>query len=174
MVAQCDNLVEKIEKGQLMKTITLILTVLFAQLATADGFICATQENDLKIAVYNHVTPAMGTRNAAKMIVSDPNVQFGRKTIATFSSASSTLTSRLLSYSANVDLRFNESNRQGELISGTKLGELKQIDLEVEFTYSTNHVLANGEITLADLTLTKRNGEQIKRGMICSRYLKGG
>jgi hypothetical protein len=141
---------------------------LFGTSAFADGFVCQTVDGDLNVKVYNHTQAEYGTRTAAVMVVSDPTISHGRKTIAVFRNA--TLESDTLTFTAKVDMRFTESARGGELIAGTKLGQLKTIALDVDFTYG--EPLADGETVDADLILTKRNGDVASVPVICERYLK--
>ena len=150
--------------------LTLSMLVLGAVQAKADGFVCQSTDGSLNLRAFNQTSPVAGTRNSAVLIVSDPAVSFGRKTIARFT-AGHTLANTGSTYLANVDLRFNDSNRKGELIGGTKLGELKQIKLDVDFSYAAP-VPAGQEVD-AQITLTKRNGEKIGLPATCSRYLKG-
>lgn len=154
-----------------MKHIALALSmlVLGAVEAKADGFVCQSNDGSLNIKAYNQTSPVAGTRNAAVLIASDPAVNVGNKTIARFT-AGRTLANTSSSYVANVDLRFNDSSRKGELIGGTKLGELKQIKLDVDFSYATP--VGNAEELDGTITLVKRNGEVIDLAATCSRYLK--
>jgi|GEM_PF-779182 len=153
-----------------MKNLLLVLTaVLVSTQAQADGFLCSTDDG-LNIKVYNHTSGDKGTRSVAKMIVSDDNVGFGNKTIATFSDAQSLVASHKQTYIAKVDLRFGTVGGKGELIGGTKLGELSHIILSVDFMYS--EPTANGEHVNGVVTLQKRNGEEIIEFANCTRYLK--
>jgi hypothetical protein len=157
-----------------MKKTAFVFAVSAALLSSAasraDGFTCRTQDESLKLAVYNITDANHGTRNASTMVISDPAVGYGRKTIARFSDLNETLTNIGATYEARVDLRFNDSGRKGELIGGTKLGQLKSIVLDVEFNYS-RPVLSGTELP-ATVTLVKRNGETVSLGAICARYLK--
>jgi hypothetical protein len=94
----------------------------------------------------------------------------GKKTIARFTGTNETLTNVGASYEATVDLRFNDSNLAGRNIGGTKLGMLKTIALDIDFSYSTP--LAAGETVDGTLTLIKRNGEELTHKVECTRYLK--
>ena len=154
-----------------MKKLILTIALLTTQNALADGFVCENIVGDLKVAVYNQVQPTKGTRNAAQMVLSNPTFMSGNKTIATFAAESGLLKNEATVYTANVDLRFTDSSRKGELIGGTKLGFLDQIELSVAHNYSKP--LAEGAEALATLTLVKRNGEVLEQIMICTRYLKG-
>lgn len=138
--------------------------------AKADGFKCYAPEFDQNIKVYNHTHADEGTRNASIMIISDEAINAGRKTVATFSDVKNTLTNTGASYNAKVDLRVSESNRKGENVFGTKLGEIAAIKLNVFFTYGDN--LAAGEELEGKLIVTKRNGDKIKSAVECTRYLK--
>jgi hypothetical protein len=152
------------------KLIAIAMVMGSATSAYADGFKCETRSGDLNVKVYNSTSASEGTRNGAVMIISDATVQAGRKTIASFSNTKKTLTNSGAHYVANVDLRVVESRRQGELIGGTKLGQLDTIELAVEFKY--NKPVAAGEMVAGTLTLTKRNGETIDLDLDCARYLK--
>ena len=149
---------------------TGLVALMGATQARADGFECQTVDKDLVVKVYNETDPAKGTRNGAVMILSDPAVQEGRKTIAKFKSVDRTLDNTSAHYLTDVDLRFTDIRRKGELISGTKLGQLAQIALDIEFSYSDP--LEDGESTKGRLALVKRNGTVIFRSLECVRYLK--
>jgi hypothetical protein len=138
--------------------------------AHADGFNCQTVEGDLNVKVYNQTDANQGTRNVAVMVLSDPSVQGGRKTIARFTEANGVVASRSATFTADVDLRFTDSSRKGELISGTKLGQLDQIIVDVDFSYAAP--VEQGEELSGELTLIKRDGQKITRDLECSRYLK--
>ena len=150
----------------------IVMVALFASAnaAQADGFKCQTLDGDLSIKAYNHTDASEGTRTGAVMVLSDPAVSSGRKTIARFTDVNGVLTSQGARYTANVDLRFNDSKRKGELILGTKLGELDQVIVSVDFTYGQN--LEKGEMTSGEITLVKRNGKKIHSELECERYLK--
>jgi hypothetical protein len=161
---------ESARKGNDMKKVILALTVIAAATAArADGFVCQT-ESGLNVKVYNHTDASEGTRNGAMMILSDSTVGAGNKTVATFSHVKGTLASSSANYVADVDLRFSGSNRKGELLAGTKLGEVDMIVLSVDFSYAAP-VEAGVELT-GELTLIKRNGQEIIEQASCQRYLK--
>ena len=123
--------------------------------------------------MYNHTQAADGTRNASIMIVSDPALQYPNKTIAKFTSANGTLiTTGTAHYEGKVDLRFNDSGRGGENIAGTKLAQLKAINLYINFTYSDATSLRGAEAIFAQITYFKRNGERMSEKASCARYVK--
>jgi hypothetical protein len=155
-----------------MKHVTLIAVALLAvsQAAMADGFKCESTDGVLSVKAYNHTSPDAGTRNAAVMVISDNTIQYGNKTVAKFTDANETLSNQGALYSARVDLRYNDSGRKGELIGGTKLGQLKTIDLDVDFSYAAPE--ANGSHVEGMLSLVKRNGDVVSIPMDCARYLK--
>ena len=162
-----------------MKLLTITIATLASLSAHADGFRCHTEAEtgrNIAIALYNKVNPEDGTRSVAKMIVSDPSLKHGRKTIATFSADAETLetdhkNANTKSFIGLVDLRFNESNRKGEYILGTRLGEVDTIELAVDFTYGED--LADGDVVDALVRVVKRNGQVQKANALCERYLKG-
>jgi len=152
-----------------MKQIITVIALLAGSSAYADGFVCTNVDGDLKIKVFNHVQPEVGTRTGAIMIVSDPTISHGRKTIATFNDAS-LLQNEGASYMSKVDLRFSNSNRSGESVGGSKLGNLKEIILDVDFLYGDN--LQDGDITEGTAILVRRSGSTLYHDMECVRYLK--
>lgn len=150
--------------------IIAILAMGSSTAAFADGFTCTSVDGDLNVKVYNHTDASAGTRNASVMILSDATVQAGRKTIAKFDADNTLLTNSAASYEANVDLRYSDSNRAGENIGGTKLGQIDTIALDVDFTYA--RPVQSGDMLDGKLTITKRNGQEIRINMDCERYLK--
>ncbi len=153
-----------------MKTLIIALAALTtASIASADGFVCVSTAQDLKVHVFNHVTPQAGTRNGAVMVLSNPKVSLGRKTIAKFDSEG-LLSNEASRYTADVDLRFTDSSRKGELIAGTKLGYIDSMVLDVDFTYAAPVI--SGTVIDGVLTIAKRNGESTLVNMECERYLK--
>ncbi len=154
-----------------MKSLIVILVSLVSTQAFADGFVCENVQEGIRVKVFNHTQAEEGTRNAAIMIVSDLTVQEGRKTIATFEDGDSLLTNDGAVYTSKVDLRFSTSSRKGELLLGTKLGEVKFMILDVEFSYG--YPVENGAELAGELILKKRDGEVIRTDVACVRYLKG-
>lgn len=153
------------------KAILAIASLLISTSAFADGFICENAEGTLRLKVFHKTQPELGTRNSAILIVSNPAISAGRKTIATFEADDAVLGNEASTYTANVDLRFRNSNRRGELIGPTKLGELKHIVLDVDFSYA-RPVPAGTELS-GEVVLLKRSGEQEAVDVVCARYLKG-
>ncbi len=139
--------------------------------AQAEGFKCQTVQGDLNVKIYHHNEPSIGTRVVSTMIVSDPSILAGRKTVALFTSNKGTLS--LVSegsYLATVDLRMVESRTKGEYLVGTRLGELSTIAVDLDFSYAAP--VADGDMVVGSATFTKRSGEVIEREMVCARYLK--
>ena len=154
-----------------MKTLfTLIGLALASTPALADGFICASEQDNLVVKIFNHTDPEIGTRNGAVMILSDSSLTYGNKTIATFNDAKSTLGNEGSVYTANVDHRVRESSREGELLAGTNIGNLKFVVVDLDFSY--NRPLADGAFVRGDMTLIKRDGDKILIDLSCTRYLK--
>lgn len=152
------------------KLAMLVVGVLSAQVSFADGFRCQAVDGSINAQVFNHTNPNQGTRVASVLILSDPTVQHGNRTIATFKNVQGTLTNYGTSYVANVDLRFTEISRKGEYLFGTRLGELKTIRLDVDFSY--NEPLSKGEMVKGIITAWKRSGQRHSINMECERYLK--
>jgi hypothetical protein len=147
-----------------------ILAMGFSGAAMADGFICDTANGQYTVKVYDQTSASKGTRNGAIMIISDNTIQLGRKTVATFESEQTLRDRQGASYEASVDLRYNNSNRAGENVFGTKLGEIDTIRLNVGYDY--NSPVKSGEELDGQLIVLKRNGQKGKLQVACSRYLK--
>lgn len=149
---------------------TIVLgSVLVSASAQADGFRCSS-ESGVGIQIYNQTQPGMGTRNAAVMILTDESVGHGRKTIARFTSGEGLVVQMGATYIGNVDLRFNNTGRKGEWIAGTKLGEVDKVVVDLDFNYLSP--LAHGEELGGEMTIVKRNGDQLVDSLVCTRYLK--
>ena len=155
-----------------MKALFLTLIALTAvSVAHADGFRCQTTEGDLNVKIYNNTDPSEGTRNSAIMILSQPEVQYGRKTIASFSAEKGTLSQEGTNYTGRVDLRVSESSVAGKYVGGTRLGELQNVLVETGFNY--NAPVADGETVYGQIIFQKRDGSASQQSLACVRYLKG-
>lgn len=153
-----------------MKALIMFIAGLMATTANADGFVCENLEQNVRIKVYNQTSAELGTRSSAVMIISDPSVSHGRKTIAKFEAADGLLTNSGSRYVAEVDLRFSNSGRSGENLASTKLGEVDQIILDVDFLYS-QPVEDEAEVS-GVMYLKMREGRTRAVSLACERYLK--
>ncbi|MEI2637768.1 MAG: hypothetical protein V9F03_02030 [Microthrixaceae bacterium] len=156
-----------------MKTTMMVLFGMIATTAAkADGFICEGQKTGLVFKMYNHTQAVDGTRSGAIMIISDPAVAYGNKTIAIFSDAKNTLSSKNVVYTGKVDLRVIETSRKGENIAGTKLGELASIKAHIFFNYFSDTPSVEGDEVKGLVSYMKRNGEYTQERLACARYKK--
>jgi hypothetical protein len=157
-----------------MKTLTILaalaLTASFSTAAHADGFTCQTADGSVNVKIYNNTDPSVGTRVAAIMVLSDPSISDGKKTIARFTDVNGTIESRGTTYVANVDLRFNDSSLKGRNFLGTKLNNVDTITADIDFSY--NSPVANGEEVKGSLRIARRSGAAIDAELSCVRYLK--
>lgn len=151
--------------------VAALASLLTSAPAFADGFICDNAEGTLRVKAFHHTKPELGTRNSAILILSNPQISEGRKTIATMEADDALLTNEGSTYTAKVDLRFRNSARKGEAVGPTKLGELKLIVLDVDFSYA--RPVAEGTQVAGEVTLLKRSGEEVAVDVVCTRYLKG-
>lgn len=152
----------------MLKNLIIGSLLLAGASASADGFICRAVGENLNVTVYNSTK---APRLAHVMIVSDPTIAYGRQTIARFFRETGTLTNRGASFVGIVDPNQPDTSRAGENIAGTKLGQLKEMALTVDFSYA--RPVAEGEELEGLLVLTKRSGDVIDVRMECLRYLKG-
>ena len=153
-----------------MKTVLILLAALTTTNVLASGFICEALDADLDIKVYNKVMPAEGTKNPAIMVLSNPTISQGRKTIAVFKETNGLLTKNGQMYVAKVDHRFNDTGRKGELLAGTNIGNVKQVILNLDFSYA--FPVDSGDYVPGTLSIVRRNGNTIHLELECERYLK--
>lgn len=142
----------------------------FSGAAMADGFVCQSLNGTYNVKVYNHTDASRGTRTGSIMVISDNRIKAGRKTVATFEAEKTLVSGQGAKYEANVDLRYGGSNRAGENVFGTKLGELDVIKLAIAYNYS--RPVPAGEELDAQIVAVKRTGAKAKLQMVCTRYLK--
>lgn len=153
-----------------MKNLIVIAATLISTSVLADGFRCETKDG-LKIKVYNQTNPAMGTRNPAVMVLSDRDVATsGLKTVAVLEAPKTLTSAEGTQYVGRVDLRFKNSNRKGEYLLGTRLGYIKTITLDVDFSFA--NPVAFGSQVNALVKVAKRNGKKYSVDATCERYLK--
>ena len=154
---------------------TMFIALALASVSKADGFICTTPNGDLNVKVFDHVYSYLGTRNAARMIVSNPQLEPGNRTLAVFSSEQGTLwnsTNRgeYLTYTGHVDLRFNNIHKS-QLILSEPVAKLYAVRLRVYFNYRKSH-MRDGTPVFGALDLVTRRGRHIYSETSCTRYLK--
>lgn len=153
-----------------MKTFFATMILALSTTAFADGFKCEQAEHYINVSVFNKTDASAGTRNVAFMVFSDSSVNYGNKTIASFTSSKRKLGQNGTSYLAVVDLRVSESNRAGENILGTKLGKIKEIYVDINHNYS--QPIEAGEEADGTISVVKRNGDVTTFDVTCTRYLK--
>ena len=155
-----------------MKALVIAIAMMsFAATAQADGFRCQSEGGEMNVKIYNHTAPEAGTRNGAVMVLSNPEISRGSKTIASFSSAKGTLEQKGARYVGSVDLRVSESSRAGEFIGRTRLGMLKEVVVALD--HNILEPIAHGEEVTGRITLKRRDGNKESYRLECTRYLKG-
>lgn len=158
-------------KATIVKAV-LALSAIASFASRADGFVCENLDENVRVKVFNKVNADQGTRSAAIMVLSDPSISSGKKTTARFAADNELVNNRGAVYTAEVDLRFNDDNLKGRNFAGTKLGNVKYITLDVDFSYA--QPVENGTQVDGQLIVTKRNGTaDIHIPVACVRYLKG-
>jgi hypothetical protein len=154
-----------------MKNLFIAMIALASPPALADGFVCANQQEQLSVRVFNHNHPSMGTRNTAVMILSDLSVSEGNRLIARFTKANGLFSAAGSVFTSKVDHRYNDSGRKGERLAGTRIGNVARVSLDVDFSYA--RPLSDGAVVRGGFTIVRRNGPKIQIPMSCRRYLKG-
>jgi hypothetical protein len=136
-----------------MKKFVVMMAMVGSVSAQAATFVCES-EDGIRIRA-----------NDSVMVVSDTSVQSGRKTIARFTEENGTLTVKDLGeagpkFIGKVDLRFNDSERAGEYLFGTRLGEIRALELYPNYTEDSD-----GE---GVVTIKLRNGTRRAVNLLCA------
>jgi hypothetical protein len=166
-----------------MRNIFIALALVSGVSAYADGYKCSYRNHHtnerLNVFIYNNTTGA--TRDAAVVILSNPEYDKGNRTIAVYRNATNQLFNQDgQRYTLNEDLRYTESRRRGENVMRTKLGEIDTFDLGVYFDYTVGPaVIRDGDAVDARITANFRKAvgkvrrDPVSRDLHCTRYVKG-
>lgn len=92
--------------------------------ARADGFVCESTHESLRIQVYNQTQPEAGTRNVAVMVLSDPSKPQGARTLARFRADHDDLSNSGARYTAVLDPAGYE---RGQTVQDIQIGQLQEI-----------------------------------------------
>lgn len=154
---------------------TMFIALALASVSKADGFICTTPDGDLNVKVFDHVHSYLGTRDAARMIVSNPQLEPDNRTIAVFSSEQGTLWSstnrgEYLTYTGHVDLRFDNIHKN-QFILSQPVSNLYAVRLRIYFNYKKSQ-MRDGAPVFGALDLVTRSGRHVYSETSCTRYLK--
>lgn len=122
----------------------LTLSTIATLSAQAEGFKCVATDYPLTIKAH----ASESTHGEYVVVLSNSDIQYGRKTIAVVRRAF--LNDSVLD--ATVDWRFLESNRKGELLGPTKIGNVKSFQID----------LGNEE-----MTIQQRNGGEVTLNLAC-------
>ncbi len=154
---------------------TLIVAMAMASIGKADGFYCASPDGNLAVKVFDHVHRNLGTRNAARMIVSNPATESGTRTLAVFSSEQGNLWStphdgQYLKYVGYVDLRYKNIRKEKSILN-EPISNLSTVTLNIYFNYRRSG-LKDGQEVMGALDLSTRDGRHLYSELTCGRYLK--
>lgn len=158
---------------RLSQTLLLAATALVSlSNAWGSGFDCTSVDEDLQIrVVFTPIHPDGSHREprVKEMTVLDPNLTAPFQHVATFLAADGLLTNEGGNIEAVVDLRFPGSARAGERIGGTKLGSLKTVTLDIDFSYTEPS--NDGAHYAAQAVYLKRNGESLEQDFDCVLFM---
>ena len=128
-----------------IKTLMVLVGLVASSSAFADlNYTCSNTEGTLRVRA----------RDNKVLVVSNPSLRAGNKTVATFSRSAKNLVSRDDNYVGTVDLRRIGTRRGGELLLGTRLNQLQEIEVDL--------ILLEIEEFVAKVTLTKRDGDLVR------------
>lgn len=162
-----------------------LVACLFVSDAWADGFVCYSSEEQLQIQVYNHTSPADGTRSPSVMIVSDLSQEFGDQLIAKFSGdkgelfadgaryfarASTPISSQEGESSSKTANSWDEEVSNSVELLGYTLSSLLELSLAIDFNYEMP--VERGTTLRGVLELVEQNGNIEWLEMDCVRYLR--
>ena len=151
----------------LNQMIVTALVLASASVAFADGFVCTS--NELNIKVYNNTKASAGTRSAAVLVASNPQSVRGNQTLARFTKVQGSLSSYGTHYLAELDNRISDINYDNEIIEFAS-SQIQTIALDIDFNY--NMPVPAGQVVPGLATLILQNGERHQIRLDCERYLK--
>lgn len=129
------------------KVFLLALFSATSVVAGADTYVCTNDDGDFRVRI----------REEETMVLSNPTIRGNRKTIAVFSEDQENLTIDGNSYVGDVDLRKIGTDRAGERLLGTRLGEVDTVEVRL---YPT--------IEKARVWLDKRDGNSVSELLNCA------
>ena len=155
--------------------VTILVTLAFASVSRADGFTCRSTDGNLSVKVFDYVHSRYGTRNPAVMVVSNPKLPRGYRTLAVFSSADGTLQAishrgEYRTYVGRVDFNSNSIHKHVFVLSDP-MTNLAAVQLHIYFNYNKSRIANGGEV-MGVVELVSRNGRHIYSETSCKRYLK--
>ena len=149
----------------------MILSLLMGfQKAWADGFVCQNKDHNVRIKVFNHVHPDLGTRRAAIMIFSSIDREYGERTQAVFRDESGALSNEGPNYLGYFGLREDGYLDKEVKILGKSIDDLYSAFLRIDFSYE--HPLPHGTTIDGELVIVERNANRLYLDVKCHRYLK--
>ncbi|MBP7843478.1 MAG: hypothetical protein KA116_01565 [Proteobacteria bacterium] len=159
-----------------LKIRILIVLMLFISLTAnflwADGFICESPQGYLRIKIFHHTSfQTGGTRKVAVMVLSNPRVPMGKRTIGVFNENKGTLIRDSSSYFANFDFRFKGLySKPQEFIKDISKKDIQS--LEITPNFNINEPIAPSAKLKARFKLSLRSGQDYQGWIDCIRYLK--
>ena len=137
-----------------------------SQAAKADGFVCRDNSGTYGIKLYDNVTPRLGTRVPAIMVLSDGSLASGSKTLATFSQAAGNL--HYVDGSYHAEVSFPAAYTQ--TLGGVKMSQINELVFLVNHNF--NQALAMNQNVVAQLQILDKSHNIAYVNFTCARYLK--
>ncbi len=115
-----------------------VLAILPPPAHAADGFVCKSVDEDVLVTVV--LAPQRGTggeepaRKGHVMIVSAPDLEKGRQTIARFQAKEGMLSGSGSVFIGFVKPRHPDTGQKGKRIGGTTLGQLRTLILDIDYS----------------------------------------
>ncbi|MEO5666846.1 MAG: hypothetical protein ABIR96_02180, partial [Bdellovibrionota bacterium] len=134
-----------------------------------DGFVCDSTHESLRVQVYNRTQPGDGTRNVAVMVLSDPSLPRGERTLKRFEADNDTLANQGATYTAIVQRQLQVMSDRQAL--GVQLGQIQELALSIDFSYRSP--VTQNDVVSGVLQITQVNGDQLWVDMDCHHYRKG-
>lgn len=138
----------------------------------ADGFICESPQGYLRIKIFHHTSfQTGGTRKVAVMVLSNPRVPMGKRTIGVFNESKGNLLRDSSAYIANFDFRFKGLySKPQEFIKDISKRDIQT--LEITPNFNINEPIAPAAKLKARFKMNLRSGQAYQGWIECIRYLK--
>src|SRR5690606_9002815 len=136
--------------------------------AEAQGFVCRTNKESVAVSLVSFTDRE--ARKVDVMILADQRQGFDRQNLARFSSDNGSLKGNGSRYSATVNFEALRLERKEYRIRGISLEQIKNIDLNLDF--SSPRPVPEGDELEAELLLTTLKGDVISLAAECLHYLR--
>lgn len=131
--------------------------------------VCDGVDGDIRFEILLRLTET-GRARALAMRLSDPSVALGRSEIALFQASERTLIFRESVITGRIDPMNPKTNRAGERVGGTRLGELSTLSLDLRWPLAEVAQRQSGRRFGGQALYVKKNGDELVQDLDCARH----